>query len=662
MPLEWLPPVFESTEIAGAGDQAAGALGVGIVDPGPVSVVLGTSGVVFAVLPGYAPDAEARVHVFCHAVPGTWHAMGVMLSAAGSLSWFRHVVGAGYPELDAEAARWEPGAEGLLFAPYVQGERTPHADPDVRGAFTGLSLRHDRGALTRAVLEGVAYGLRDSLELLRALGVQPTVGRVSGGGARSDIWVRIVASVLGLPLERMESEAGAAFGAALLAGVREGVFADAGGRGRALRPRPGPHRSGARLGRPVRGGVQALRRALSAANVTAVTGIPQTELEERRARLREHVRSEGLSGYVLFGQDYIRYFTSFVFLSNERPVVYAQSASGEDVVFVPEFEVERTRAETSFERVESYPEYPGIEHPMLIFARVLADLGLRGPIGADGDGYPGILGYQGPSLSEVTSARVEPLSGVIESMMARKSAAELELIRESGRWCARAHRLLQEYSRVGATEAEASLRAGHEATLELFQALGDDIGQMGSSDGVSAGYRGQIGLRSSWAHAVAHNIAFQPGDVLVTETSAPIWGYNAELERAMIIGEPTEEMRRLFDHTVAVQQVAKDALRPGVTCADVDQAVMKYLEDNALLGYWRQHTGHGIGLRNHEAPFLDVGDHTPVEPGMVFTIEPGLYSDTIGGFRHSDTVAVTPDGIDVLTEYPRDLQSLTIPV
>jgi xylulokinase len=227
VPLEWLPPVNESTVVAGAGDQAAGALGVGIVEPGPVSVVVGTSGVVFAVLPSYAPDPEARVHVFCHAVPGTWHAMGVMLSAAGSLSWFRHLVGAGYAGLDEEAGRWEPGAEGLLFAPYLQGERTPHADPEIRGAFTGLSLRHDRGALARAVLEGVAYGLRDSLELLRALGVEPTVGRVSGGGARSDIWVRIVASVLGLPLERMESEAGAAFGAALLAGVREGVFADA---------------------------------------------------------------------------------------------------------------------------------------------------------------------------------------------------------------------------------------------------------------------------------------------------------------------------------------------------------------------------------------------------------------------------------------------------
>jgi Xaa-Pro aminopeptidase len=393
-----------------------------------------------------------------------------------------------------------------------------------------------------------------------------------------------------------------------------------------------------------------------------VTGIPQSELEERRGRVLEHVHGHGLSGYVLFGQDYIRYFTGFVFLSNERPVVFAESAAGETAVFVPEFEVERTRAETSFERVESYPEYPGIEHPMVIFARVLAELGIRDSIGADGDGYPGILGYEGPALSAVTGARVEPLSALIEGMMRRKSPAELELIRESGRWCARAHRLLQEYSRPGATETEASLRAGHESTLELFEALGDDVGQQGSSDGVSAGYRGQIGLRSSWAHAVAHNIRFEPGDVLVTETSAPIWGYNAELERAMIVGPPTDEKRRLFEHTVAVQQVAFDAFRPGITCADVDGAVMRYLEENGLLSHWRQHTGHGIGLRNHEAPFLDVGDRTPIEPGMVFTIEPGLYSDTVGGFRHSDTIAVTPDGIDVLTDYPRDIESLTIPI
>jgi xylulokinase len=227
IPLAWLPEVHESTEVATAGDQAAAALGVGIVEPGSVSVVLGTSGVVFAVLPAYAPDPQARVHVFCHAVPETWHAMGVMLSAAGSFAWLRRTLGADYGALDEEAERWEPGAEGLLFAPYLAGERTPHADPDARGAFAGLSLRHDRGALARAVLEGVAFGLRDSLELLRELGAAPTVGRVSGGGARSALWLRIAASVLQLPLERMESEEGSAYGAALLAGVRAGVFRDA---------------------------------------------------------------------------------------------------------------------------------------------------------------------------------------------------------------------------------------------------------------------------------------------------------------------------------------------------------------------------------------------------------------------------------------------------
>ncbi len=394
----------------------------------------------------------------------------------------------------------------------------------------------------------------------------------------------------------------------------------------------------------------------------ARTGIPAVELQSRRERLLEHVRRAGLTGYVLFDAHYIQYFTSFGFLSTERPVVFAQSVAGEMVVFVPAFEVERVRAETAFERVESYPEYPGIEHPMRILGRVLDGLGISGSIGADQDGYPGILGYQGPALSEVATSSVKPLAAVIERMMVRKSENEIALIRESARWCEHAHRLLQEFTRPGVTEAEASLRAGHEATLAMLQVFGEGHGgQQASADGVSAGYRGQIGVRSSWAHAVAHNVEFQAGDVLVTETSAPIWHYNAELERAMIIGPPTDEMRRLFDHTVAAQQVAFDALRPGVTCAGVDGAVMRYFEENDLLPYWRQHTGHAIGLRNHEAPFLDLGDHTTVEPGMVFTIEPGLYASDIGGFRHSDTVAVTPDGIDVLTNYPSDIDSLTIP-
>lgn len=393
-----------------------------------------------------------------------------------------------------------------------------------------------------------------------------------------------------------------------------------------------------------------------------LTGIPRRELETRRSRLLDHIGSRNLAGYVLFGEKYIQYFTGFSFLATERPVAFVENRSRDMAVFVPRFEEERVRAETDFQRVECYPEYPGIEHPMTVLGRLLTDMGITGAIGADQDGYPGILGYRGPALSTVTESRVEALDGFIESLIVRKSEAEVSLIRESGRWCGVAHQLLQQYTRPGATETDVSLQVAREATRRMLDTLGSSYGgQQASSDGASAGYRGQIGHRSSWAHALAHNITFQEGDVLVSETSVPIWGYSAELERAMIIGEPTGEMCRLFDHTVAAQQRALEALRPGVTCADVDGAVMRYFEDNDLLPYWRQHTGHAIGLRNHEAPFLDVGDHTPIEPGMVFTIEPGLYSSEIGGFRHSDTVLVTPDGIDILTDYPKDIETLTIP-
>jgi xylulokinase len=234
---DWLPEALESPTVsgqtqdgvpvaAGAGDQAAGALGVGVDRPGPLSIALGTSGVVFAAQPQFAADPEARVHSFCHAVPDTWHAMGVMLSAAGSLTWLHNVTApdTSYDELLAMADAWPAGTENLIFLPYLAGERTPHADPDARAAFAGLSLRHDRGALTRAVLEGVAFGLKDSLDLIAQLGEEPELGRISGGGARSDLWAKITASVLELPLQRVSVDEGAAFGAAILGGVAAGVW------------------------------------------------------------------------------------------------------------------------------------------------------------------------------------------------------------------------------------------------------------------------------------------------------------------------------------------------------------------------------------------------------------------------------------------------------
>jgi xylulokinase len=216
----WLPPVLESVEVAGAGDQGAGAAGVGAVREGTASVVLGTSGVVLAPRdrPEFARGAQASAHV----VPGRWFSMGVILSAAGSLRWLRDVLDAPYDVLLAEAERRPPACEGLTFLPYLTGERAPHNDPDATGAFAGLTVRHDRGALVRAVLEGVAFALRDALDLAGGEDVQ--VARVSGGGARSPLWLRIAASALGAPLERVAVEEGAAYGAALLGGVRAGVW------------------------------------------------------------------------------------------------------------------------------------------------------------------------------------------------------------------------------------------------------------------------------------------------------------------------------------------------------------------------------------------------------------------------------------------------------
>ena len=212
---------------AGAGDCAAAALGVGIDRPGPLSIVMGTSGVVFAALPAFASDPQARVHAFCHAVPGQWHAMGVMLSAAGSLQWLRDRLApeASFAELVSEAEAWGPGSKGCCSRRTSPVSALLTRTRAARGAFTGLELRHDRGALVRAVLEGVAFGLRDSLELVRELGGPADRARASGGGARG-LWLRIVASVLGIPIELTAVAEGSAYGAALLGGVAGGLFAD----------------------------------------------------------------------------------------------------------------------------------------------------------------------------------------------------------------------------------------------------------------------------------------------------------------------------------------------------------------------------------------------------------------------------------------------------
>ena len=245
-----LPKVFESPEIsgrvhpegakqsglrtgipvvAGAGDQAAGAVGMGIVKPGAVSATIGTSGVVFAATSAPVLEPHGRIHTFCHAIPNRWHVMGVTQGAGLSLRWFRDQFGAGsedgrdpYVRLAEEAAKAPPGSDGLLWAPYLMGERTPHLDPNARGALVGITAQHTRGHVIRAILEGVAFSLKDSLTLFKEIGVPIESIRLSGGGARSALWQQIQADIYEMPVELTEADEGPAYGAALLAGVGTG--------------------------------------------------------------------------------------------------------------------------------------------------------------------------------------------------------------------------------------------------------------------------------------------------------------------------------------------------------------------------------------------------------------------------------------------------------
>lgn len=393
----------------------------------------------------------------------------------------------------------------------------------------------------------------------------------------------------------------------------------------------------------------------------ASIAITKEEYAARAARLREHVRAHDLRGVVLFNHHYILYFTGFAFIPTERPMAFAMNAAGERALYVPRLELEHAQANALIDRVDHYPEYPHEQHPMKHFGTMLAEMGIRDRIGADHDGYPWVFGYRGPSLSEFTGAEIRPVAGFVEDQMMIKSEAELALLRASCTWGNLAHTLLQRYTAIGATETEVSDRASTEATRHMLDAIGPLYRAHSEyMSGAHAGYRGQIGRNASIPHALANNITFQPGDVLVTGAAAPMWGYYSELERTLIIAPVSEEHRRMFDHMLALQDTAFAAIRPGATCSDVDRAVRKYYEDNDLMPYWKHHVGHAIGLRYHEGPFLDIGDDTEIRPGMVFTVEPGLYASNLGGFRHSDTVAVTEDGIEMMTYYPRDLESLTI--
>lgn len=369
----------------------------------------------------------------------------------------------------------------------------------------------------------------------------------------------------------------------------------------------------------------------------------------------------GIDAFYVVSPSNIAYLTGFYHLPTERPIAAVILASGEKLLIVPKLELNHAERYSYADKVLSYDEYPDETHPMLIISGYLKELGLEGKVIAfDGDGHPHIHGYRGPRLSEVFSARYRYERDLIERMRMIKSSEEIMLLKESGKWTALGLRLLQTYIKSGAFEDEVSLKASLEASASMGKALRDIYEPKSRYSGVWAFFRGQVGTHSFYPHSLPSYSVIKRGDVLIGEAFAPVAGYSAELERTLIVGKPTPEQEKFFKLMIKARKVALESVKAGIKCSEVDRAVRKFFKENDLMKYWRHHTGHGIGLEGHEMPFFDVGDITTLEVGMTMSVEPGIYVEKIGGFRHSDTIVITEDGYELITKYPEELEELIV--
>lgn len=386
--------------------------------------------------------------------------------------------------------------------------------------------------------------------------------------------------------------------------------------------------------------------------------IPESELKQRQEKLINSLSEQNVHGAILFSNINIFYLTGFYFWTTERPIALIVNADSTIHLLVPRLELEHAEAFALVDKVISYPEYPGTKHPMLYLKELINEhnIGVK-HLGFDSNGYGSPSGYHGPSLTELfPTIQWKSIRKTLEEMRYVKSETEIQLIKESLKWSTLAHELLQKYSKDGQNEIEITNRASSEATAAMIKALGPDFLPHGPTAYIV--YRGQIGPMSAFPHAVTSNLTLKNGDTLVTGADATIWGYHSELERTMFVKEYSQEQYKYFQLMYEAQEVAFRAIKPGVKCSYVEEQVQNYLKEQNVLHLTRHHTGHSIGLLNHEGPFLDLGDHTIIEKGMVFTIEPGIYVEGLGGFRHSETLLVTETGNEILTTYPREIDKL----
>jgi Xaa-Pro dipeptidase len=387
--------------------------------------------------------------------------------------------------------------------------------------------------------------------------------------------------------------------------------------------------------------------------------ISPAEYSIRRQSVAAGMEAAGLDAICVFYPARVAYLTGFHHIPTERPIALVLGPKTTAILVVPAVEKEHAESSTSLDRVEVYFEYPGAEHPMERISAILADIGARPTrTGADHDGYIPYWGYRGPLLSELLGQRLFDAEPIIEALRRVKSPAEIACIQLSCDWAVRAHHRMQSAIETGKTEMEIYAPVVTETLAEMLREMPGWRPRSFAGNGLEAMF--VAGSSTAMPHGFVRGHGLRKGDVLVSGASADIDGYLSELERTMIVGEPTRDQVRGFEAMLALQTLAIESMAPGVPAGEVELATVRLADELGVADKLRHHVGHSIGLEGHEAPFLDRGEETVLETGMVFTVEPGVYMKDVGGFRHSDTVVITEDGCRVMTDYPRALKDLVI--
>lgn len=393
--------------------------------------------------------------------------------------------------------------------------------------------------------------------------------------------------------------------------------------------------------------------------------ISQAEHKDRIEKVRSQMRRRRIDALYLVNPTRILYLTGFSHIPTERPVALVISREGELFFMAPQLEYDHIRGECKLaDEVYTYPDYPGKTHPMRLFAKFMAEKGLSSKLIATDstEGAAGGYGYRGPSLKDLLSkSKFVDGRDIVDSLRLVKSKQEIRLLKESARWSEIAHDILLENTKSGVHDTLAAVKSSYEGLTRMLKKLGRRYVQFRIAlSPLVVGFRGQVGAGSAIPHAVYTKNKIRKGEVLVSEAGVEVAGYTAELERTVIVGKPSPKAKKYFDAMVKAQNAALREFRPGIPCSRVDEATRKSVEASGFSDALRHHAGHGIGLDGHEPPWLDPGDRTMIKQGMVFSCEPGLYIPGYAGFRHSDTVEITRNGMSFITNYPRGLKELTL--